>query len=474
MASGKDVIGLIERGSDISDYFVETMKVCDDLSVGKFIAKGRYGNVYVIDIEGVEYAAKKSVNPYVRVFGISPQLIADRIGSRCEDIASLFSSKEVFYALNGTCPKGAVYDGKGVIYTLRSDIKTTILQDPRRVSTYWIDEKKHYVGDFEYPIGSCLSPNAAYSEYIIGLLCSDLLTSGKCINFIKVVGFSMCSPLETYGEESTREVYDYTFMERIDITAKDLNPYLNAISDNYAELLLESVVIQLLFSISMMQRVLGVQHNDLGSGNIMLSISQDVTFNGESVNDKKWFSYTIDTHTIYFRNCCMIVKIGDFGHSMKYSHPIIGSLDVASHKSYESIPGWRSDSYDLLFSVMSLFVRYGRRSKMLCKLVITMLDPYADLTQIPQHGLFGAATYARSKLQGLYFQNGIRPNFTDLKYRVWDYLLNESIVGKDKFIIPESESIISLGNLDSYHPNFFDYHPLKEYTQEEIDIVMLN
>lgn len=497
-----NVLGIIERRDEMMDYFTMTgaMKRCPNIDVAMktstFISKGEGGEVRTItlDVNGrnKQYAVKKVPNNnYLISYGELPLVIEGKdlmLGMELKYLAEIFGilgsvPEALIIRLNGGNPDKMFRAGDS-FYSATLNKKVVCKTKTRTVVAKHFfspegSSKTRYAtiksaDNFVYPEGSFLCHNEVYSEYAIGLMCSRLEEEGKCINFINILGFSMCSQkpkVDFFGNQT--KLFDYTFMELIHGSVrKDL--FSHAKYKANPEGVIDSIIIQTYFAISSMQRILGIQHNDLHNDNVMF---QDIfkmkaegyekTYRGKRLCNADYFSYTIDGKKIYFKNYGFIAKIADFGFAMKYSEPMVGRKDVVDNR-YDTIPGWRDDYYDMLFSVSDMFKEYGKNSKLLCNLYAKMLNPYKALSET---NVYNSTKKIVSELEDLYFADG-RPTFVGLARHPWQYLTDPEIMGP-YLVKPTGKFIIrSLGALSKsdYHPNFKgkDSKPLKLFTSNEL------
>lgn len=510
-----EVLHIIERGDELVNYFTSegTVSRCplieNNLKDSTFIAEGKQGKVstfsFGIPNDTNEYVVKKTLN---REYTI------ERVG--LEDFEHYASSDDtmtlnqiakrmnieffgdlplsVFFAINegNASTRVNVLEDTVKVISRKRDSGKCLTKKSIGVDKWWADRftvvpregepgKVDYIPHrvetremFLYPEGSYLCGTETYTEYVIGLMCARLKTTGKCANFIEVFGFSMCgdSEFELNEETETEEakVYDYTFMERVSgSVAKgytSLRPDAN--TPEFTEDLVDSIVIQTYFALSCMQRILGIQHNDLHNDNVMfqdLDRIESMMFNGENLTKAKWFSYTIDDTVVYFKNCGPLVKIADFGFAMKYSEPFVGRRSIVDGR-YAQIPAWRDDYYDLMFSLGDMFTSFGSSSPMLSRLYAAVFDPYDTIES------YSDAKRIQISLLRLYFQGLGRPSFTGVQRHPWEYLTDPYVMGKHLLPPPKGEKVISLGTLltTDFHPKFYngDHLPLKVYSESEI------
>ena len=193
-----------------------------------------------------------------------------------------------------------------------SKLKTSLCKTTKD-KTYDRYDKK---GKVKIPKGSYLCKNSIYSEYVIGVLCSNLLRQGKSVNFMDFIGFATCNKLS-----------EYIFMEKMDNNLKTIGECLfknGGLNEDIKRLTIDNILIQILHAICTYQTY-QIQHNDLHSENIMVEyIKEGSTFMGQDVYSADWFHYKIEDVDLYVPFIPMLVKIGDFGYSVKYSNPIVG------------------------------------------------------------------------------------------------------------------------------------------------------
>lgn len=319
-----DLISFMERELDIADYFVsdDATKMCPVIKAKEnnemsAIGSGAQGAVYRITIDGKVYVVKKSRNyshtSETGEYDGPTMTLEDAIRAR-RDLIPKYFPLESIYNLNHTFVQKAETKGKKNTKFMYPKLKegwdkcltdeTIGVKTRKGMSSYLYDT-------FVYPEGSNICDNGNYSEALCSLLCSKLFTTGKCANFTEVFGVNVCAQ-ESYdtlpnGEKFTNDVaiYDCTIMEILDKNTYDNLGYKK---DKWLENL-DYITIQVLFALSCMQRIHGIQHNDLHFGNVMFKKLDDGTrFNGNVLKDADYFSYTIDGQKVYLPNKGYIIK----------------------------------------------------------------------------------------------------------------------------------------------------------------------
>ena len=191
-------------------------------------------------------------------------------------------------------------------------------------------------GIVEAPSGSYLCTNESYSEYYIGVLLGNAYRTEKCINFFDVYSMFICKHPDI--DDDTEFAYDqYILMDKIDNAEGNI---LQCISmKNYNKIkghsrdIQDGVFIQTMFAIAFYQSQYKISHNDLHEDNVFVEFVKNsdeskgiigTTFNGEYLYECDSYHYRIGNIDLYLPAIPVIVKIGDFGMSIKYSHPIVG------------------------------------------------------------------------------------------------------------------------------------------------------
>lgn len=518
-----EVLHVIERGDELIDYFTskDVVKRCPLISskmkTSKLIAEGLQGSVHTVSLgipgDTKEYVVKKAYNPFIDVYigHVAQKNVFDLTGEKRVTYKRLVKvlpekffaglDRSVFFALNDVSPDDMFEEGdiflpefvegnKGACKTSR----------PIEVDKYWVsterksngklEETRTYLGTFTYPKGSYLCNDEMYTEYVIGLLCAGLFSSGKCANFIDVFGFSTCGGLmpkeeddeEDYDPNLRKAVFDFTFMEKIHGTVRrNLHKMLVDVEESCgrrgSEDVMDSIILQTLGAISMMQRTLGIQHNDLHNDNVMFQnlnkMEGPVMFDGHDLKEADYFCYDFDGVSVYFKNVGIVIKIADFGYATKYSAPIVGPMILTNRNlDTAAIPGWRDDWYDMILFVTELFMNYNEWSELLCKLMIVMFDPYIrDVDIMSRDDALRISKEVYNNLKGLYTIGGFRSNFTALNTYAWLIMMNYNVVGMHRLKKPPVGSkVVCLGRLrrDDMYSGFNNRGRIMRYDEAEI------
>lgn len=207
------------------------------------------------------------------------------------------------------------------------------------------------------PKGSYLCENESFSEFCISVYTGTLYRKSTCINFFNI--YSMFTCLESRGANFA-EYKQYTFMDKIDgelakfTSCLSLEKYLKF--DGHSEDMINGVYIQTLFAIAAYQSKFMISHNDLHTGNVFVEfVTEKTEFKGKKIIEADYYHYKIGKSNIYFPATPVIVKIGDYGKSVKYTSPIIGD-EYVFESGYDQNDGggpWMPNifiaSYDSLY-----------------------------------------------------------------------------------------------------------------------------
>jgi hypothetical protein len=98
-------------------------------------------------------------------------------------------------------------------------------------------------------------------------------------------------------------------------------------------------------------------------GNIFIKyIDKDTEFMGKKLMNYSHFHYRIGNKNIYTPFVPFIIKIGDFGVSVKYNDPVIGNISSIVNDWADKLiytPNWFSKCYDVVYSIFAILL--GRK-----------------------------------------------------------------------------------------------------------------
>jgi len=212
------------------------------------------------------------------------------------------------------------------------------------------------------PKKSYICQEERFSEYIIGIICGNIFRSGMSAHFIDMFGFATCE------DTANNAVKEYVFMDKIDSTIAKLifykdtqiqnpnSPLLNTIDyqgKKYTEL--DILCVQTLTAITAMQQY-GIQHGDLHLDNVFLEkLGKTTQYDSNILANMPIWKHEVFGKKIYTPQTTWLVKIGDFGLSVKYSVPMVGNKETLT-TGYDQndgegpwIPNWFSSTYDALY-----------------------------------------------------------------------------------------------------------------------------
>lgn len=362
---GRDeVMEIINTGGNLVEYLGTQTADCpligSEIQLYKELGKGQYGTVYLLKIEGMgskEYVAKRT--DYKLVYASAKLFFDMKEDKTLQQLAEIFERDSgvpaaIFISINGKDPNIIIQSDTKLYRPFKNEYDCAVTKSRHTYKRFEIP------GFTVIPAGSYLCRSKQYSEYVIGLLCGNLYRKGISINFLDLFGFASCFEIP-----ENKQISQYIFMEKIDKTARSIDSCifkkspLGKISEDVAIVAL----VQILHAIATYQDVYQLQHNDLHDDNIFIEfIRPDTMFNGEKLYDADWFHYRIKGVDLYLPYIPLIVKIGDFGLSVKYSSPMVGDEDVFSSgydqhdKDGPWIPNWYSACYDMLFITRIFFV----------------------------------------------------------------------------------------------------------------------
>lgn len=354
--------------------------------------------------------------------------------------------------------------------------KTTEDKYVRRVSWEYpstggpIQMKRSNV-QFVFPKGSYLCDTDAFPEYVNGLLCSTLLEKGECINFLHLFGFGLC---DFRNKKAVTSLKDYIFMEKI---SGDINSLKKKVPEDDFIGIADNLFIQGLFAISMMNRKLGIQHNDLHTGNMFyehVTEGRTIVFGDAIITEKTThLEYSIDGRLITIPFIGYLAKIGDFGFSVKYSEPIVGSKDKTHRQTYISggVPAWRDDSYDMMFFTRTMYNRSPRSpviNRALGRILGVEVSQDNDIMMSRVRNANMSEWYQERPRAGGKAPS-YRPLLREHSLRPWDLLLDNDIVGG--YVAHSPKRVVRAGTLDSYYEGylasqFIPYEYNMEFTEE--------
>nr|QBK93259.1 MAG: protein kinase [Pithovirus LCPAC403] len=279
------------------------------------LGEGKYSRVWDTKLKDQrESIAVKIPCDSLEIVGIA----VNEIGESLSSLASKYSefNEQLTIKLDGGDPNRIVE--RGEILMIPKFSRRCLTKDDVQLETITI------------PKGTYLCENTTYSEFLIGLLCSDLARS-RSINFMDIMDLSMCP-------ESEDEL-SFMFQEKM----------IGSLGDGLIKID-DSILIQVFHAIACYQENYAISHNDLHSGNLLYTkyIGKEETTH---------LAFVLDDVTLYIPKPEYIIKIGDFGLSCKYSNYMILNYEVVNNEF--PIPVNYSEFYDLgtvIISMLSMLI----------------------------------------------------------------------------------------------------------------------
>lgn len=333
----REILNIVEMGDPLIDSLIIPNQIICPLINSKIslvrIDSGAHGTVFEITVPGKgtkKYIAKRGLFEIDSInMGFGPIIEGD------ERLTTIGMSLKVLKSFNPTLN----FDENSEL--IRVNVPTTV--GNIRIKECVTAESKTYEAipyidgeNIEIPKGSYLCTNEAYSEYYIGTLLGNDYRMEKCINFFDVYSMFTCP-----DPDSKWSYYQYILMDKIDTTERSILQCMSSHTyhniKGHSRDIQDGVYIQTMFAVAFYQTLYKISHNDLHENNVFIEIVKKTddslqitgtTFNGEYLADADWYHYQIGNVNIYLPAIPIIVKIGDFGQSVKYSHPIVGDETV--------------------------------------------------------------------------------------------------------------------------------------------------
>jgi len=432
----EEVLNVVERGDPLVEILGIPNKNCpligSEIEFVESIGKGKFGEIFSIKIPGKGeklYAVKKT------------EVIVNKTNRLSkEDVLQHYDYKVMKY-LN---PRIGGYKEGEKLRVSNLALKCLTKKD-MAFANHVLFEPEVFV-----PKGSYLCPSSVYSETYIGMLLGEDYRIGDCINFFNVFAMITC--------KSSENIYtQYIFMDKIDENLQDVKQCIS--SNNYENIINElkldpqmkkniqdGIFLQTVFAIAFYQRKYNLSHNDLHGGNIFLEfVKNETEFNGVKLINADYYRYKIGNRDIYFPATPVLVKIGDFGISVKYKPPIIGDVEVftTGYDQYDGqgpwIPNSYTPQYDIVYNLISHVSYFGFPKPE------TFLFESMDFL-IPNHALENLSL--KKRLRNIVNLTNSRPILEKLQYcRTSEKLLMSNVVKKRFCQKPKRGKIVTLGIL---------------------------
>jgi len=446
----QEALEIVNTSGDLVGYLATQSAECPligaDIQLIRKLGEGEFGAAFLIQIRGMgpkEYVAK-----ITKVQGVIIERSNDenlgQFAKRKEE-RSLVSAKTII-ALNGGDPQRIIQAYEDVYVPVYAHICKS-----RNSRSYHRFDKK---GSITIPAGSYLCEDEQYSEYVIGVLCGDLYRRGISANFLDVFGFASCpNKKKIFGKTEERfGAQQYVFMEKADCDFQRIEECARREGITFSEDQLKNtfpivLLIQILHAVATYQRYYQLQHNDLHGGNIFIEFTRPGTmFNGQTLHDATWFHYHISGVDLYLPAIPMIVKIGDFGLSVKFSRPIVGSK-TSIETGFEQdpaegpwIPNWYAPNYDALFIAYEIYTNNWQNSflRRLMGWMLGIRDPTPESIYVSNMENYLAGEGSRPKMSSL----------SKLPNAIPENILQNRDLMRDFLVQPTSGKIVTLGVIE--------------------------
>lgn len=365
--NNEEIINVVNNGNSIVKLLgYPSNEKCSligaEIKLDKKVGKGAFGSVYLISFPGMgakKYVIKKGdVEFHVNVISVDDIikcLISENL--TWDDVKPFQTARTIRVFETENNPNKKVNFVFPPDLCLVSDTPDTFTRIPASQTG----------GDIvTVPVGSYLCGTNAYSEYVIGVYMGYLYRKFTCINFFDVHSMFTC-PNDTGGVGG---FFQYILMDKIDgdlsgcKRCTDTNLFVPSIKSHANKFtLIDSIYVQTLIAIACYQKKYEISHNDLHPGNVFLEyVTKDTEYNGQKLHDADWFHYIVGGKNIYLPATDIIVKIGDFGLSVKYSDPIVGDKEVfeTGYDQYDGNGPWIPNVYMKCYDSFFFTCAYSR------------------------------------------------------------------------------------------------------------------
>jgi len=221
-------------------------------------------------------------------------------------------------------------------YVVKSPIDKNIAVCSIKEKTF---QRNDGLGTTVFPKGSYIC-SGELSEFIISLYVGNLLRTGQSINFLDTYYFARC-----IGTDPGNAIKQYMFMEKADTSLRKEFMYLPIDT-------LDSLYIQLLHAIALIQEKYMIVHGDLHLDNILLKMGKNVCL-----------EYNVgDDTVIYTPSTVFTAYPADWGMAVKYNETCVGNIRVLKSDFGDSQPNYFSFSYDVVYLTNSFMLEMKRNN----------------------------------------------------------------------------------------------------------------
>ena len=348
-----EILELFRKNEIVVSLLSHNSSLCDEIGksfqLEKELGKGVDGKVWQIDNQGEYIAVKIPYLPLEIVEGkVEKEETLEEYAESNEKLSKI--NKFAIININGGDPNKIIRSGDVILLPkFAKNCLTTKSEQFNYISSHQkilVVPKKSYLCD-----------NESFSEYLLGILLSELYTKGMrgimSINFVDMLDFASCPDGKNpflnrrfkVGKYNDKNNLSYIFQQKLEgeIFGRDSPFHREDIS---------FVILQILHAIECYQRSYQISHNDLHVRNIMYAKIPD-EWNGQDIQSADYFEYVIDDTSFYIPASDYVIKIIDFGTSAKYSIPMVGTPYIfESSDGY--FPNFYSPAYDVGTILMSI------------------------------------------------------------------------------------------------------------------------
>lgn len=431
----KEFIDYLDTNKSLSKYLTRKSVICpligSEITLDYELGSGEEAVVFSIKISGEtkNYAAKRydSQGEIIFIQGNGKRTYKDELSS--------FKEKEIFKIceFNDISPSEIV---KNDIYI---QIPSFLIKSPCSKKTTYKRNDNGYLQNIPENSSIC---EPRYSEFAISMLVGTFLSTKKSINFIDSFCFATC-PAKDIGKPQLHAIFpQYFFMEKL--SRMNISDYLLRIDPYRKKYQLQnSIAIQLLHSIAVIQSH-SIVHGDLHLGNVFsFPIFVSTEWNGEKLMEANYFRYSIGKNSIYIESEASLIKLGDWGFSVKYSSPMIGNVNVIENNVGQNerniIPNFYNEAYDVMFLMRNFYPRF-KKNLFIKRIIAWILN--VDLSD--------SEAFDKKFLESFNTDNG-RPiislldNFSHVSAS--SILLNKILMGDYVKDPPKNSKIITIGHI---------------------------
>jgi serine/threonine protein kinase len=439
--NNQEILNVIATHGEISNILSVPNERCSligsEIKLTDKIGKGKFGEVFLITIPGLgtkHFVVKKVKAEYEIISGDNAFWM-----EYFEDTGQTWDYLKNFQS-EDTIDRFENDNYKNISFIIPPAGTECLMKQDR---TYDAIPQSESIKTITVPKNSYLCENEVYVEYLIGIYTGKIYRDFECINFFNMYSMFACPDSGKYFNQ-------YIFMDKLDGDIEDnigcisIYKYLTLPKTHHNDVM-NGIYIQTLFAIAIYQDRLQLSHNDLHTGNLFIEVvTKNTIYNNQSLIDADLYHYHIKDKDIYIPAIPVIVKIGDYGLSIKYSNPVVGDPYIFetgyAQKKDPWVPNVYLPSYDSLYFTTAYMGVLAYASELMINCIRFMCPKISNASENILNQLI-AANYVRP------FIGGNRPvleNLHSVKPAI-DILLGP-ILNEYK-TKPKAGKIVTLGKL---------------------------